>query len=81
MHYEVTFTGTDTEKLEQAWAEIKAYLGDLTAKLVALREEHKTIGNQKQAEYVAGVIGMFWGIEGYYPIRALEQFLLGTREV
>lgn len=81
MHYEVTFTGTDTEKLEQAWTETKAYLGDMTAKLVTLREEQQTIGSQERAEYVAGMIGMFWGIEGYYPVRALEQFLLGTREI
>jgi hypothetical protein len=81
MHYEITFTGTDEQKLEQAWAETKTYLGDMTAKLVTLREEHETIGNQKKAEHMANVIGLFWGIQGYYPITALEQFMLGIREI
>ena len=80
MHYEVTFTGTDTEKLDQAWKQTKSYLGEkYMEKMAVLREEQQTIGNPKRAEQVAAMIGMFWGISGYYPITAVEQFLLGTR--
>jgi len=77
----VKFVGTETEMLDQAWKETLSYIGDMTEKLVKIKEEQRTEGDAKQAERVARAIGFFWGIEGYYPITAIEQYLMGERNI
>ena len=81
MHYEVRFTGTETERTDQAWQEILAYVGDMKSKLVNVRKENKTEGNEQQAKFVADTVGMFWGISGYHPNKALQEFFMGTRNI
>jgi hypothetical protein len=81
MHHTVKFAGTETEMIDQAWQATLDYLGDMINKLAQIKEEQQTEGNAKQAEQVAKAVGFFWGIEGYYPIKALEQFLLGERTI
>ena len=81
MHHTVRFTGSETEMVDQAWQATLNYLGDMTDKLALVKEEQQTEGNAKRSKQVAHAIGLFWGIEGYYPIKALEQFLLGERTI
>lgn len=81
MHHTVTFVGSDADKLDQAWEATLDYLGDLADKLESIRAEQNTVGNPEAAKFVALNIGIFWGIEGYYPIKAIEQYMLGERTI
>lgn len=81
MHYEVRFTGTENEMTNQAWQETLDYLGGMTTKLAQIKEEQQTEGNAERSEKTAQLIGMFWGIQGYYPNKALQEFFIGTRNI
>jgi len=81
MHHTVRFTGNEAEMTDQAWQSTLSYIGDLVNRLAQIKEEHQTEGNAKKAEQTAIAVGFFWGIEGYYPIKAIEQFLLGERTI
>ena len=81
MKHIVQFEGTEEEMLEQAWKETLSYIGSLTPKLRKIKKEQKTEGSEPRSEKTATLVGMFWGIEGYYPHLALKEFFMGTRKI
>lgn len=81
MKHTVQFEGTEAEMLEQAWKETLSYIGPLQKKLKAIKKEGATEGSEPRSKKTAQLVGMFWGIEGHYPRRALEEFFMGTRKI
>jgi len=81
MKHTVTFEGTEEEMTNQAWEETLSYVGDMQKKLQQIKEKGATEGSEARSEKTAQLLGLFWGIGGYYPHRALKEFFMGTRKI
>jgi len=81
MKHTVKFVGTEEEMTNQAWDATLNYLGSLQKKLREIKEDGETEGSEERSEQAALLVGMFWGIEGYYSHLALKEFFIGTRKL